>query len=195
MSPLTAILRRLCLSASPADSSFNFSDIQSGLTRLGELAHADGQQIHLVVLGGAAMVLGYRTRESTKDVDVVILSPNAQLVRKWAEAVAAENNWPRDWLNDAAKGYVDVLSEGPVLVQSEGITASQPSTEQLLALKLGAWRGAGDYGDATELLKALAEDASKESVWESLQPFLQKGRELKMQYAFDDLWGRLHEPT
>jgi hypothetical protein len=58
------------------------------------------------------MVLGYDARQSTRDVDVVILSPaEAKLVRNLVKRIAAEHDWPEDWLNDGAKGYLVGISE------------------------------------------------------------------------------------
>ena len=61
---------------------FSREEIQDGLKRLGELAQAQGLDIRLTLVGGAAMVLGYQARESTRDVDAIIIAPReARLVR------------------------------------------------------------------------------------------------------------------
>src|SRR3989304_669393 len=118
-------------------ATFSREEIQDGLTRLGEMAQAQGLHVQLTLVGGAVMVLGYQARESTRDVDVVILSPrDAQLVRKFAKQVAEERDWPEDWLNDGAKGYMVGISDGPVLFSAPGIEARAPSLAQLLAMKL-----------------------------------------------------------
>ena len=63
-------------------ATFSRQEIQDGLQRLGELAQAQGLHVRLALVGGAAMVLAYEARQSTRDVDVVILSPaEARLVR------------------------------------------------------------------------------------------------------------------
>jgi hypothetical protein len=83
-------------------------DIITALKRLGQLAAADGHTLRLVIVGGAAMVLGYNARESTQDVDAVFLPPlEARAIRAWATVIAHENGWPDDWLNDAAKVYLE----------------------------------------------------------------------------------------
>jgi len=52
------------------------------LRRLGELAARAGETADLLLLGGGAMVLRYGARPSTKDLDVVVLSPsNSALLR------------------------------------------------------------------------------------------------------------------
>jgi hypothetical protein len=68
------------------------------------------------------------------------LRTEARLVRVLAKQVAEENDWPEDWLNDGAQGYLVGISEGPVLFSAPGIEARAPSLEQLLAMKLSAWR-------------------------------------------------------
>jgi hypothetical protein len=72
-------------------------DIIAALERLGQLAAADGYTLRLVVVGGAAMVLGYDARLSTHNVDALFLAPpQAHVVRTWAKVVAQEYGWPDD---------------------------------------------------------------------------------------------------
>ena len=120
---------------------FTREEIEEGLRRLGELAQAKGLQVELTLVGGAVMVLRFDARPSTRDVDAVILSPReARIVRDLARQVAEEHDWPEDWLNDGAKGYLVGISKGPLVFQSPGIEARAPSMEQLLAMKLSAGR-------------------------------------------------------
>jgi hypothetical protein len=89
--------------------------------------------------GGALMVLLYEARQSTRDVDAIILAPpETAKVRKLAQAVADEFGWPHDWLNDGAKGFMIGISSGPVIFSAPGIEVRSPSTAQLLAMKLAA---------------------------------------------------------
>lgn len=73
-----------------------------------------------------------------------------------------------------------------VLLTGVGIRVSRPAIEQLLAMKLCAWRDDVDIADAARMLQELAGD--HDDVWRRIEPFLQPGRELKARYAFDDLW-------
>jgi hypothetical protein len=175
-------------------ATFSSEEIQDGLKRLGELAKAQGLHIRLTLVGGAVMVLGYQARQSTRDVDAVIIAPKeARLVRALAKQVAEERNWPEDWLNDGAKGYLVGISEGPILFRAPGIEARAPSLEQLLAMKLSAWRDDLDISDARRLLQEIESGRSKDEIWQSLEPYLVPGDELTAQYAFLDLWESLHE--
>lgn len=174
-------------------ATFSREEIQDGLKRLGELAQAQGLHIRLTLVGGAVMVLGYQARQSTRDVDAVILAPKeARLVRALARQVAEENDWPEDWLNDGAKGYLVGISEGPVLFSAPGIETRAPALEQLLAMKLSAWRDDLDISDARRLMQEIKSGREKDEIWQSLEPYLVPGDELTAQYAFLDLWESLY---
>lgn len=172
---------------------FTRSEIEEGLKRLGELAQARGIHIQLTLVGGAVMVLRFNARPSTRDIDAVILEPReARLVRELAKSVAEEFDWTEDWLNDGAKGYLVGISNGPIVFQAPGIEARTPSLEQLLAMKLSAWRDDIDVSDARRLLQEVGKGRKKDDVWQSVEPFLVKGDELTAQYAFWDLWENLY---
>lgn len=174
-------------------ATFSKSEIKNGLKRLGELAEQRGFSIRLMLVGGAAMVLGFDARQSTRDVDAIILSPEeARLVRNLARQVAEEYEWPEDWLNDGAKGYMVGLTQGPSLFRSPGIEVAAPSLPQLLAMKLCAWRDDIDIADARRLLQEIGPGQKSADVWEKIEPFLVPGDELTAQYAFMDLWESLY---
>ena len=158
------------------------------LLRLGELAVARGEKIELVVIGGVAMMLGYDAREATKDVDAIILAPAAATVRRLVEIVATELAWPEDWLNDGAKGFVGVPSPGLPLLDGPGISVRTVSTEQLLALKLSAWRDDVDIEDARTLLERVRTDRDRDELWDVVAAFVPPGRAQTSYFAFLDLW-------
>lgn len=174
-------------------ATFTRTEIEEGLKRLGELAQAKGFHVQLTLVGGAVMVLQFNARLSTKDIDAVILQPReARLVRELARQVADEFEWTEDWLNDGAKGYLVGISEGQVIFQAPGIEARSPSLEQLLAMKLSAWRDDIDISDARRLLQEVGRGRKRDDVWQDIEPFLVKGDELTAQYAFWDLWETLY---
>jgi hypothetical protein len=152
-------------------ATFSREEIETGLKRLGELAQLKGLHIQLTLVGGAVMVLRFDARPSTRDVDAVILLPReARLVRELAKQVAEELAWAEDWLNDGAKGCLVGISDGPVLFQAPGIEARAPSMEQLLAMKLSAWRDDIDISDARRLLEEVGHGRKHDEVWENLEP-------------------------
>ena len=95
-------------------------------------------------------------------------------------------------MNDGAKGYLVGISEGPVLFSAPGIEARAPALEQLLAMKLSAWRDDLDISDARRLLQEIKRGHDKDEIWQSLEPYLVPGDELTAQYAFLDLWESLY---
>ena len=170
--------------------------IEDALRRLGNLALDHGQLIELMVVGGAAMVLAYDARQATHDVDAVLLNTKqAHFVRSLVKQVAEELDWPSDWLNDGAKGFLVGMSDGGIIYAAPGIAVHCPAPPQLLAMKLSAWRDDIDVQDAGRLLLELIEPAgsNQDRLWDSVEPFLVKGQELKARYAFLDLWESIHD--
>lgn len=161
--------------------------IVAALQALSRKLPAEAVPCELVLLGGAALVLLYDARESTRDVDAVVLQPEEQRasIRRAVGVVAAELGLPEDWLNDGAKAYLQGLSLGEVVFEDERLRVRTAAVEQLLAMKLSAWRDDVDVADAALLLSKL--DGTREVQWERVEPFLVPGRELKARYAFDDL--------
>lgn len=146
-----------------------------------------GIECELVLMGGAAMVLRHGARETTKDIDAVVVpETRKQEVLEAAARVASDHGLPDDWLNDAAKGYLQGLDVSDPIWQRGSLVVRVVSDEQLLAMKLCAWRDDLDISDARLLLNLLS--GSREEVFSRIRPFLVPGRELRAQYAFDDLW-------
>ena len=75
-----------------------------------------------------------------------------------------------------------------LLFESRGIRVYRPAVEQLLAMKLSAWRDDIDITDAALLLRLLRANSNRETIWDLVVPYLVPGRELKAQFAFEDLW-------
>ncbi len=162
-------------------------ELLAALTRLGELALEQDESIELLLLGGSLMVIVFETRLATRDVDVLVLAPReAAKVRHLASRIAVETGWPDDWLNDGAKGFLVGVSEGPVVFSAPGILLRRPAIEQLLAMKLCAWRDDVDIADARRLLQELS--GSEQEIWLRVERYLQPGRELTAKLAFGDLW-------
>jgi hypothetical protein len=163
------------------------TDIRRALEALAATLPITSASREMWMVGGAALVLLYRARDTTKDVDAFALDPAASAeLRTAAAAVASQLGLPEDWLNDGAKGYLHGLAPGDVLFEARGLRVRSLAPHQLLAMKLSAWRDDLDVSDARLLLSKLSGD--KGSVWNRIEPHLVPGRQLKAQYAFDDLW-------
>lgn len=168
-------------------------DIRRAFMALSEELERNQRRAEIIVFGGAALVLLFDARESTKDVDAYFVSPEASAIRKAAEAVAEQQDLPTNWLNDAAKGYVVELTTGASLYESNALTIRAASTTQLLAMKLAAWRDAVDRSDARLLLSQMSGTASQ--IWSSVKRFVPPHLLDKASYAFEDLWETLHGPS
>ena len=128
--------------------------VLAALARVSDRLAEAGIKGEVCLLGGTAMVLAFRARASTKDVDA-IFQP-ARIVREAARQVAEEMNLPEHWLNDGAKGFVsarhDVVSGD--LPQFEHLRLTAPTAEYMLAMKCLAARlagGAGEKGDEEDI--------------------------------------------
>ncbi|MEJ0085516.1 MAG: DUF6036 family nucleotidyltransferase [Pseudomonadota bacterium] len=112
-----------------------------------ELAR-EGIKGEVGVVGGAAMVLAFNARQSTRDVDAVF-DPSSK-VRAAAARVAAAQKLPADWLNDAVKGFMPADTEPrSILLDLPHLAVWTPPPQYLLAMKAIAARF--DSNDAQDL--------------------------------------------
>src|SRR4051795_12149617 len=96
-------------------------DITNALATLAAELEREEVSAEIVIVGGAALVMLFHARESTKDVDAYFVRPEASVVRAAAERVAQHLDLPSDWLNDAAKGHLVGLTKGEVLYESSSL--------------------------------------------------------------------------
>ena len=95
------------------------------------LAAGDFGEIGIV--GGTVMCLVYNARDATRDVDAVF-EPKS-VISGFAKKIAADEGLPEDWLNDAAKGFIQ-----PGFVRQEVLALSNlrvwaPEPRYMLAMK------------------------------------------------------------
>ena len=97
-----------------------------------------GSNGEIGLCGGAVMCVVFKARESTKDVDAVF--EPTRVIRDAAACVAEMQDIPRDWLNDAAKGFF--ISDPPRESVWEGkhLKVWAPSARYMLAMKCVAAR-------------------------------------------------------
>ncbi len=167
-------------------------DILRAFDALAEELSRRNEHAQIAIAGGAALVLLFNARKSTKDVDAYIVSPTASVVRDAVAEVATALELPPDWLNDAAKGYFVGLSLGASLYESASLTVRSVTTVQLLAMKLAGWRDAVDRADAHLLLAAI--EGTRDQIWDLVRRYVPPHDLQKASYAFDDLWEVLNGP-
>lgn len=128
--------------------SLNFSreELKWALSLLNEELRKNQVTGEICIVGGAAMILAFGSRESTRDIDALVMAPAS--VRMAAAKVARDNGLPDNWLNDGAKGFAS--GQNPEL--KEILTFSHlrvvaPSGEYILAMKCIAARVGLDEHD------------------------------------------------
>jgi len=109
--------------------------VMRALSRLAELLRDTGIEGEICVFGGAVMVLAFKARPSTKDVDAVFEPAHA--IREAASVVELEHGLPQAWLNDAVKGFLSTRHDTVTsdLPQFEGLRVTAPTAEYMLAMK------------------------------------------------------------
>ena len=109
------------------------------LAELAERLAAAGLRGEMMVVGGTAMALCFDALRRTKDIDA-IFEPKSRIY-EIAERLAEERGLPREWLNDAAKGFYAPGQAGErVVLDLPGLVVRAPSAEYLLAMKAVAAR-------------------------------------------------------
>jgi hypothetical protein len=134
------------------------------LARIAELLRARGIEGEICLLGGTVMVLAFKARAATKDVDAVF--EPAAAIHEASVLVEREQDLPPDWLNDAAKGFLSARHDAVMgdLPQFEGLRVTAPTAEYMLAMKCMASRIAtsgvdpSDVNDITFLIRHLGLD-------------------------------------
>lgn len=106
------------------------------------------------VVGGAAMLLSYNSRVTTRDIDA-LFAPDGPMLAAIRE-VASDMGWPNSWLNNQSSVYVARdPGEGNRVFDHPNLTVSTTPPEHLLAMKTLASRGVRDRGDIELLLQRL----------------------------------------
>src|SRR5262249_9295600 len=120
---------------------------------------ARGVQAELCLFGGAAMILAFQSRQTTKDIDAIFVPTT--IVREIAAEIGQEKGYEAGWFNDGVKGFVSSLGDyTPAdLPQLPNLKVMMPVPVYLLAMKCMAARAgtpdATDVEDAKFLLRHL----------------------------------------
>ncbi|MBC8180351.1 hypothetical protein H8E88_04425 [candidate division KSB1 bacterium] len=120
----------------------------------------------IILIGGAAMILYFGAKRTTRDIDVLILRGGASELRKAVKKVAEEHELPKDWLNDAAKGFAGILKSDfyhrliPLEYTFENIRLYVLGRAELIALKIIALREQ-DLEDLELLLSDMVDNDKK----------------------------------
>lgn len=164
------------------------SDIAAALEALAAELLASGERHELILVGGAAVALGFGGSRSTRDVDVYELDPK---VKAAAVAVASKLGLSNNWLSDDARLFMARVSRGKRVVNGPSLTVTTASAEQLLAMKLCAGRDEADFQDAALLMRVFQCD--RDELRLRLEPYWVSGKQRRGLENFEDLWEDLHD--
>ncbi len=152
----------------PVNSQLTKEQINAALAALNARLAQCGLTGELCIFGGAAMVLAFNARQSTRDVDAVFV-PKTE-VTQFAGEISADLNLPEDWLNDGVKGFLSANGDHTPdqMPQFSHLRVMRPTAEYLLALKLMSARSAAfdmakDREDALVLCRRLGLRTTQEA--------------------------------
>ena len=166
---------------SKADIEYALRALAAALTTAG-----DASVFEILVVGGAAMALAYDSRRTTNDVDIVVTSGSPERIAAAARGVASKLSLAPGWLSEDVKRFVVRVETGEVALSTPTLQVRVAPAEQLLAMKLAAWRDEVDISDAKHLLRLLPGDM--ESVWSRVGGFVEGASRAQARYNFEDLW-------
>jgi len=149
------------------------NEIEQYLSELNDELALKDIKGELSLFGGSVMVLAFKARIATKDVDAIFF-PSSE-IRTAVARIAERHGLNPDWLNDGVKGYV-VDHPEKVLFHLSNLTVFIPETDYLLAMKaLAARADTEDESDVITLIEALAIN-SAEDVFAIIERYYPKGQ-------------------
>lgn len=163
------------------------NQILAALTALADALHESGIEGRVFVVGGAAMVLAFNARRSTRDVDA-IFEPKTE-VHKAAQKIAVRLGLPDDWLNDAVKGYVSGTDPSAIPVfERPGLSVTAASAPYMLAMKLRAARVEQDASDIKFLADLLGLHSAAEVLQIGIERYGEENLPVRAHYLVEELF-------
>ncbi len=138
------------------------------------------------IVGGAVMCLVYQARDATKDVDA-IFAPTA-LIRKFVAEIGEAHQLAPDWLNDAAKVFIQGEFQKESVLELSHLRVWAPEPRYMLAMKcLSARWDSHDKDDVQFLIRHLQiKDASV--VFKLIEGYFPKAKiPAKTQFFLEEL--------
>ena len=131
-------------------AAFDRNSLLAAFDRIGAVASSNGAMLDLVIYGGSALLLASNFRFATEDVDMAQIDDQwPEWLRREVEAIARDNGWSADWLNDAVQFHLSPLADRQAdhvefgtfpRGSPPGLRVAVPSLRYMLALKLKAMR-------------------------------------------------------
>jgi hypothetical protein len=178
-------------------SGLTRDQILAALEKLDQYFHDHGVKGEICIYGGAAMVLAFNARISTRDVDAVFCP--ISVFREGSNVVSDSLGLPESWLNDGIKGFLSSHAEhtNEHMIQYQNLRVIRPTAQYLLAMKCLAARQAGydtdgDRRDIAFLISHL-NLKSKQEVLKIVERYYPPERILpKTQFMLVEIFQELH---
>lgn len=104
----------------------------------------------ILLFGGAAMVLAFNARPSTKDVDA-IFHPKKEIY-EISKEIARKYKLPEEWLNDSVKGFIkNTTFKQNFFIRFDNLSVFLPEPQYLLAMKCIAMRIGVESSDIDDI--------------------------------------------
>jgi len=167
------------------------------LALLNEQLQKNGVTGEVCIVGGAAMILAFGSRESTRDIDALVMAPAS--VRTAVAQVAETNGFSPNWLNDGAKGFASGQpTEMKEILKHSHLRIVAPPAAYILAMKcLAARVGLDEHDkDDTKFLIQHIGLRSPNDVLEIVEQYYPKERiPAKTQYFIQEVCDELFSKT
>ena len=171
----------------------NKEEIMRALEELGKELAKKGIHGEVLIVGGAAMCLAHDARDATKVVDA-LFEPKTEMLDA-IKAVARDNGFDEDWLNDSVKGFLFAEPEQVPFTEFPGLRVATVPPEYLLAMKLFSSRTSlyeTDRQDIKTLAKILDISSAKQA-YAILEKYFPRDKVLpKTQYLLEEIIGDIN---
>jgi hypothetical protein len=176
---------------------FSGKELERMLALLNEQLQKNGVTGEICIVGGAAMILAFGSRASTRDIDALVVAPAS--VRTAVAQVAEANGISPNWLNDGAKGFAPGQStELKEILKFSHLRVVAPPAEYILAMKCLAARVGLDEHDKEDTLFLVKRIGLRnaDAVLEIVEKYYPKERiPAKTQYFIQEVCDELFSKT
>ncbi len=167
--------------------------IRSLFEELNSRLGAAGVRGEIGIVGGAAMCLVYKSRESTRDVDAVF--EPADIIRELASQIAEDHDLGEDWLNDAVKGFMAPGFERDAVIDLPHLSVWVPEPSYILAMKcISARFDSHDGDDVRFLIRHLGLKKVEEAVLIVEKYYPKERMPAKTTYFLEEIFEKLGGP-
>jgi hypothetical protein len=176
---------------------FSKEELEKMLSLLNEQLQRNGVTGEICIVDGAAMMLAFGSRESTRDIDALVMAPAS--IRTAAAQLAEAHGLPSNRLNDGAKGFASGQStEMKEVLKFSHLRVVAPSAEYILVMKCLAARVGLDEHDKEDtkfLIKRIGL-RSANAVLEIVEKYYPKERiPAKTQYFIQEVCDEIISKT